>query len=273
MNHNHSFECESEEVERIRRDFGHWNINDAFKQIHQDGYLSEALLLAVLKQELPKQQRLNRRFTVVIASLCGTAFLWLAVGVLVFAMSRAPVSVPLWFFAPMILLTAACLLGCSFAGGPIPTRVQKRCALCLCLMCDRLKDVHSVGPLLDGVGFWFGDMYRSKWTQSAILALTHLLPKVTTEDTAWLTSQQVGVLGTIAGQLRISNKLLERDDLEHPLLKFYTAALVALGQVGQASALPTLKKLTCLKPASEGREAVREAAQEALVVLEARLHV
>jgi hypothetical protein len=238
--------------------------------MRQAGYMNESLLLEVLAREVPKQKRLNRQLKTAVIILCVISFLWLGVGAVLLSKALSIQPAPWLFFAPMILLLIAIFLGMAGCSEATPTRVQKRAALCLCLLCETLKDVHSVGPLLEGLGFWFGDMYQSRWSNAACYALFRLMPKLQAEDHVWLTERQVGVLERMVSQLRTTRIRNVRTD---PDLQFYTAALFALGQVGSKSALPALEKLTRIKTSSEAKEAVRRSAQQARQMIEARLQV
>ena len=270
--------ADERKIENAYKNLNRWKLNDAFSFMRRDGLMDEHLLLDVLAREVPKQKRLNRQLKIAVVTLCVISLLWLGAGAVLLSKVLSIQPAPWLFFAPMILLLIAIFLGMAACSEATPTRVQKRAALCLCLLCETLEDVHSVGPLLEGLEFWFGDMYQSKWSNAACFALFQLLPKVQPADTDWLTERQIGVLERLASHLWTTRRRwMSRQDWGDNSKsldgEFYVAVFAALSQVGRASALPVLKKLAALKVSSRAKEAVRNSAQSAAEAVKARCGV
>jgi hypothetical protein len=128
----------------------------------------------------------------------------------------------------------------------------------------------AIGPLVDMVVFYdphhafitLGSDYRAY--QAAVQALTHLLPRLTAEDSSQLSAKQRQNLP------RVLQYVANPRSTRRYNIPFALAILKALEEIGDGVAIPSIQRLAKMKPRTEEQRLLREAAEMCLSRLRER---
>jgi HEAT repeat protein len=210
----------------------------AERKLQEMGADGVELLLAFLKDEKPKvaiRRGIVTFILIFVASLC---------------LSSVTRHWPEW----LLVFKSGCTAGVAvgLAHYVSITRTQKRATVAL----SATDDVRAVGALIDAL------IYPGKETKRAVtVALTRLLPRLQRSDAALITAAQRKQLNGTLSYIGYAPGYAGAN------ADFILALLTALGQIGDVSALPGVKKLAAGGGIARREARVREAATRCLPFL------
>jgi hypothetical protein len=133
-----------------------------------------------------------------------------------------------------------------------------------------LSNSNAIGPLLEMVAFY--DPHRAFVTlgsdfrayQAAVMALTHMLPRLSAEESCLLSAKQRHHLPRVL-QYAANPHYKRRYNIP-----FALAILKALEEIGNSVAIPSILRLAKMRPRTEEQRLLREAAETCLSRLRER---
>ncbi len=251
-----------EEIVHILGSRDRLRVMEALQEIPQMRPSAEALLLAVLDEEAPRQAAHMRRLTARIVSLAVLSLIGLSVS-LFFGPGGWLLAIGL---LALVSLFSAIGLATRLSEGSPATKRQQDAAAGLAALWETVEDHRSVGPLLELAYFWWPG---TRLADAAFGALLRLLPRLQAPDAELLTAKQQQALLGIVHQAWRARRGKWWNAPDHRRADFYVTVFRAVSELRLTMAVPALRRLTTLPRQTENHRRVCEAAQECLYQLTA----